>query len=93
MNRGRHKKQYPNEINDLRYKKEFKQTFTPEETRLLINHIYKNMSYKRAVSLRNWELDPTSIYNSIGFVWMNTKEGFEFWNNKIHKFMRLIKQK
>lgn len=93
MNRGRHKKQYPNEINDLRYKKEFKQTFTPEEARLLINNIYRNMSYKCAVSLRSWESNPSSSASGTGFLWACTKEKHDFWQNKIHKFMRLINQK
>lgn len=90
MNRGRHKKQYPKEVNDLLYKKEFKQIFTPEESRALLNNIQQNTYPGYQISLRDWEENPKSATQNIGFLWIATKEGYTFWRNKIHAFTNLI---
>ena len=96
MNRGRHKtKKYPKECYNLRYFNTFKQVFTPKEAEILIQRIreYSEMfgysNTRGLVFLQEWEKYPTNDNISKGFYWRNTKEGYDYWYNKIHNFINL----
>lgn len=88
-NRGRHKqkykieiKDYPIECKNLKHFDIFKKCFTPEEANLLITNI-QMYSSKNKCDLREWEHNPTNCYDSAGFIWSGSKEGFDYWQRLI----------
>lgn len=89
-NRGRHKsKSYPKEYQCLKDLKTFKEYFTPELARKLINNIRAH-SRTKEVNLKEWEKCPSSMAAGRGFIWDLSPEGYAFWNTLISSYEKKI---
>lgn len=84
-NRGRHKKsdinKYPIECKDLKDFNTFRKAFTVEQAKLLIANIYRIS--KNECDLASWEVNPTNCVSGMGFLWMNSPQGQDYWRNLI----------